>query len=184
MDLGCLSQAHVGAVILENFGYCFHLAHVHHFRHEPSGKNQVAFAILRQLHARKHHASAGVHVLLDGNQPIDRRLHLHVVDIALRLLHSQQRRAPLFFQQRDCRRVRGCARIHILLQLRQPPLGLVQVEQVLSPVNLAYQLVAAHLQLRPAHVKLRFQQRNFVLGLLHLGIGFCFGDLLFGFGQL
>ncbi len=106
------------------------------------------------------------------------------VDDLLRPLHAHLGLVVLFLDDGERRLVRRDPRLHVLLELRQAPLGLLERQHVLLRFDRGNELVAARVELPATDVESRREHRHVILRFLHGGVGLHLDDFLFGFGQL
>ena len=123
-------------------------------------------------------------VLLDRHGTVHRCAQDQAVDELLRPLHAHRCLVVLLLDDGERRLVRRRPRLHVLLELREAPLGLLERQHVLLRFDRGNELVAARVELAAPDVESRREHRDVVLRLLHRGVGLHLDDFLFRFGQL
>src|SRR5581483_6106572 len=185
LNFGTFVGSDVRSIGLAYLGLYFHLINIEHIGEDASGLNQIAGAILRQDHAREAaNSTEGIAIFLGSNDAGDRRFESHVLDVVLRHLHRQACGVALLLEYANTGLARRCARLYVLLELRQFALGFFESKVVLFCVDRADEFVATDFELGAANVKARLQQIGLVLCRLNSGISFGFGDVLLRLAQL
>ncbi len=179
-NLDRLADLHIYTVAFIYLCGDLHLVHVDDVRNGAAGVDLVALLILGEGHSTEKDPSCGTFILANNDEPVDRRAHLHVLDVFLRLIHGQLRLVSLLLIDGDGRLPGSGVRVDVLLQLLEGSFCLTQSKLTFLSVDGANQILLADFQFGLPHVKARFQKRGLVLSGLNRGIVLCLHDLLFG----